>query len=109
MSATHSRFPLLVIVLLAVTQLPACGPRTFCDCAWSGSVTAWFDANENAMREENEPPLAGVRIRSSHGESDITNPSGEAIFDIWSPGCPCGRGFDLRFEAEPPMGYRHTT
>jgi ligand-binding sensor domain-containing protein len=108
MKMRHGTAYLLIGSLITILFLGGC-VQTLCDCAWGGTVYTWFDINGNGIHEDNEPPIAAVTVRTSGYGSDITNHIGEASFDLWMPGCPCGQELDLYFEADPPVGYKHTT
>ena len=88
-------------------------PLVLADCVWNARATAWLDTNEDGIRDDGEPPLAGVRFivadtmngypEVAHGMSDV---GGRARLTVFLPGCPRAA---FVVSAQPPAGHRLTT
>lgn len=98
------------IVLCAL--LSAC-PRPWADCAWSGTVKAWLDENENGSRDPTEGPAAEIQFwvddihnKYTRVSGAVSDTAGEARIMVWMPGCP-----RVALEVYPQVSsqYRVTT
>ncbi len=49
----------VLLLLLCSTISSGCSA----DCGWSGIVQAFVDVNANAVRDNDEPSLSGVKVR----------------------------------------------
>ena len=107
---------MLALLLLLCAPVLSCrgGSHVVADCAWNGESVAWLDKNRNGVRDEGEPPLAGVRFliddtlnrHTNVGQEAVSNRAGVAALSVWLPGCP---KVEFEIYAEPPDGYVATT
>lgn len=65
------------------------------DCQWTGTATAWVDANSNAVRDADETPLKDVHffVDDVHNQypqvgSGTSDGEGNAALYVFIAGCP---------------------
>jgi len=85
------------------------------DCFVYFYLSAWEDRDGNGIWDAGEPPLAGVEFsvggnyaHSLRGGKGISDESGEAVIDTWSPG-GCLESSFFSVSAASPEGYQLTT
>lgn len=89
---------------------PTPTPQVLADCFWSAQAFAWVDANSNGLRDEGEPPLAGVEVNFSltFYSGAATGLDGFAGVSGMHPG-PCDPALENSLVAQAPTGYAPTT
>jgi len=108
--------PLALLMLLACQAvqppLPASTPtpEVLADCFYSADAFAWVDANANSLREDDEPPLAGVEVNFSLTflGGATTGPDGLAHVSGMYPSA-CDPALANSLVAIAPEGYTPTT
>lgn len=88
---------ILILIVLALLG-PLVVDVYSADCGWSGQTQAWIDSDGDTVWDEEEIPLANVRIFTDDKnlafrlfrmyESGRTDKDGKLDLLIWLPGCP---------------------
>ncbi|MEW5870106.1 MAG: hypothetical protein AB1894_12580 [Chloroflexota bacterium] len=82
-------------------------------CLYNGKAVVWFDRNANGVRDQEDPPISGIKIFYDGLDTDlteaienITDSDGEALVAIWSDMC---LSLSFGVNVEVPNGYYSTT
>ena len=105
---------LLMVLACQAVQPPlpvsTATPEILADCFFSAEAFAWLDANGNGLRDEGEPPLAGVEVNFSLTflSGATTGPDGLAHVSGMYPSA-CDSSLANSLVATAPEGYAPTT
>ena len=83
-------------------------PHVIVDGYVSAQVVVWQDLDQDGQRDDQEPPIAGVKARIISSEV-MTDSDGVAQVVEFKSGCACRCWKSARISIEVPTGYEPTT